>query len=165
VIVVVMGVSGCGKTTIGRALADAMAWPFLDADDFHPEANVAKMRTGTPLTDDDRWPWLDRLTADMTAINARGASAVLGCSALRQAYRDRLARAGDVRIVYLKGDRATIEPRLAARAGHYMPPSLLTSQFAALEEPANAIVVDIRLPAPRQVQAIRDALTLFSPTP
>jgi len=158
-----MGVSGCGKTTIGRALADAMAWPFLDADDFHPEANVAKMRTGTPLTDDDRWPWLDRLAAEMSAINARGASAVLGCSALRQAYRDRLARAGGVRIVYLKGDRATIEPRLAARAGHYMPPSLLTSQFAALEEPADVIVVDIRLPAPRQVQAIRDALTLSCP--
>ena len=158
-----MGVSGCGKTTIGRALADAMGWAFLDADDFHPEANVAKMRAGTPLTDDDRWPWLDRLAAEMSAINARGASAVLGCSALRQAYRDRLARAGGVRIVYLKGDRATIEPRLAARAGHYMPPSLLTSQFAALEEPANAIVVDIRLPAPRQVQAIRDALTLSCP--
>jgi gluconokinase len=163
VIVVVMGVSGCGKTTIGRALADAMAWPFLDADDFHPEANVAKMRAGTPLTDDDRWPWLDRLAAEMAAVNARGASAVLGCSALRQAYRDRLARAGGVRIVYLKGDRATIEPRLAARAGHYMPPSLLTSQFAALEEPADVIVVDIRLPAPRQVQAIRDALTLSCP--
>jgi len=159
----VMGVSGCGKTTIGRALADAMAWPFLDADDFHPEANVAKMRAGTPLTDDDRWPWLDRLAAEMAAVNARGASAVLGCSALRQAYRDRLARAGGVRIVYLKGDRATIEPRLAARAGHYMPPSLLTSQFAALEEPADVIVVDIRLPAPRQVQAIRDALTLSCP--
>ena len=158
-----MGVSGCGKTTIGRALADAMAWPFLDADDFHPEANVAKMRAGTPLTDDDRWPWLDRLAAEMAAVNARGASAVLGCSALRQAYRDRLARAGGVRIVYLKGDRATIEPRLAARAGHYMPPSLLTSQFAALEEPADVIVVDIRLPAPRQVQAIRDALTLSCP--
>jgi len=158
-----MGVSGCGKTTIGRALADATGWAFLDADDFHPEANVAKMRTGTPLTDDDRWPWLDRLAAEMSAINARGASAVLGCSALRQAYRDRLARAGGVRIVYLKGDRATIEPRLAARAGHYMPPSLLTSQFAALEEPADVIVVDIRLPAPRQVQAIRDALTLSCP--
>ena len=158
-----MGVSGCGKTTIGRALAHAMGWAFLDADDFHPGANVAKLRAGTPLTDDDRWPWLDRLAAEMSAINARGASAVLGCSALRQAYRDRLARAGGVRIVYLKGDRATIEPRLAARAGHYMPPSLLTSQFAALEEPADVIVVDIRLPAPRQVQAIRDALTLSCP--
>lgn len=164
-IVVVMGVSGCGKTTIGRALADAAGWPYLDADDFHPAANVAKMRAGVPLTDDDRRPWLDRLTAEMTAINARGDHAVLGCSALKQAYRDRLARAGDVRIVYLKGDRATIEPRLAARAGHYMPASLLASQLAALEEPANAVVVDIRLSATEQVAAIRDALNIATPTP
>jgi gluconokinase len=163
VIVVVMGVSGCGKTTIGRALAEALRWPFLDADDFHPEANVAKMRAGTPLTDDDRWPWLDRLTAEMTAINAREGNVVLGCSALKQAYRDRLARAGDVRIVHLKGDQTTIEPRLAARAGHYMPPSLLASQLAALEEPANAVVVDIRLSAAEQVGAIRHALNLGSP--
>ena len=164
-IVVVMGVSGCGKTTVGQALAEAVGWPFLDADDFHPRANVEKMRAGAPLTDDDRWPWLDRLTAELTAINARGGNAVLGCSALKQAYRDRLARAGDVRIVYLKGDRATIEPRITARAGHYMPPALLTSQFAALEEPANAIVVDIRLSAAEQVAAIRDALCLASPAP
>ena len=160
-----MGVSGCGKTTIGRALAETQSWPFLDADDFHPATNVDKMRAGTALTDDDRRPWLDGLAAEMTAINARGGNAVLGCSALKEAYRDRLARGGDVRIVYLKGDRATIEPRLAARAGHYMPPSLLTSQFAALEEPANAIVVDIRLSATEQVAAIRDALSLASPTP
>ncbi len=120
-VVVLMGVCGCGKTTVGRMLAEALGWPFLDADDFHPEANVAKMRAGTALTDDDRWPWLDRLAAEMAAINARGAHAVLACSALKQSYRDRLARAGDVRIVYLKGDRATIAPRLAARPGHYMP--------------------------------------------
>ena len=160
-----MGVSGCGKTTIGRALAQALGWPFLDADDFHPAANVAKMRAGTPLADDDRWPWLDRLAAEMTAINARDGHAVLGCSALKAAYRDRLARAGDVRFVYLKGDRATIDLRLAARAGHFMPPALLTSQFATLEEPADAIVVDIRLSVPEQVAAIRDALSLASPGP
>jgi len=160
-----MGVSGCGKTTVGRALAQALGWPFLDADDFHPRANVEKMRAGTPLTDDDRWPWLDRLTEEMTAIAARGGSAVLGCSALKQAYRDRLARAGDVRIVHLKGDRATIDARLAGRAGHFMPPALLTSQFAALEEPANAVVVDIRLSAQEQVDAIRDALGLATHAP
>ena len=164
-IVVVMGVSGCGKTTVGRALAEALGWPFLDADDFHPPANVEKMRAGTPLTDDDRWPWLDRLAAEMSAIDARGGGAVLGCSALKEAYRTRLARAGDVRLVHLKGDRATIASRLAARAGHYMPPTLLASQFATLEEPADAIVVDIRLAVPEQVATIRDALCLASPTP
>ena len=164
-IVVVMGVSGCGKTTVGQALADDLGWPFLDADDFHPQANVEKMSAGTPLTDDDRWPWLDRLTNEMKAINARGGNAVLGCSALKQAYRDRLARAGDVRVVYLKGDRATIEQRLGARAGHFMPPALLTSQFATLEEPANAVIVDVRLSAAEQVAAIRDALSLASSTP
>jgi gluconokinase len=157
-VVVVMGVSGSGKSTVGRGLADAMHWPFLDADDFHPAANVAKMRAGTPLTDKDRWPWLDRLAAEISAINARGEHAVLACSALKQAYRDRLAVAGGVRFAYLKGDRATIEPRLAARAGHYMPASLLVSQLATLEEPAQAIVVDICMPATAQVEAIREQL-------
>ena len=128
-IVVVMGVSGSGKSTVGRALAERMDWPFLDADDFHPAANVAKMRAGMPLTDDDRWPWLDRLAREMAAINDRSEDAVLACSALKQAYRDALARAGDVRFVFLKGDHATIAPRLAARAGHYMPASLLASQL------------------------------------
>jgi gluconokinase len=164
-IVVVMGVTGCGKSTVGAALGEHLGWPFLDADDFHPDENVAKMASGTPLTDDDRWPWLDLLAAEMTAINARGGSAVLGCSALKQAYRDRLARAGGVRFVYLKGDRATIDQRLAGRAGHFMPPALLTSQFATLEEPATAVVVDIRLSAAEQVAAIRDALSLATPAP
>src|SRR5512144_1789130 len=154
-VVVVMGVSGCGKTTIGRALAEAMSWPFLDADDFHPAANVDKMRAGIALTDDDRWPWLDRLAVEIAAINARGENAVLACSALKQAYRERLAANGGVRIAYLKGDRATIEPRLSARASHYMPASLLASQLALLEEPTDAIVVDIRLPPPAQVDVIR----------
>jgi len=159
-VVVLMGVCGCGKTTVGRALAAAMGWPFFDADDFHPEANVAKMRAGIALTDDDRRPWLDRLAVEMAAINARGAHAVLACSALRQAYRDRLARGGDVRFVHLMGDRATLAPRLAARAGHYMPASLLDSQLATLEEPADALVVDVRLTVAEQVAAIRSQLTL-----
>jgi len=154
VIVVMMGVCGCGKSTVGQTLASRLRWPFLDADDFHPTANVAKMRSGVALTDDDRWPWLDRLATEMAAINARGEHAVLACSALKQAYRDRLATAGDVRFVYLKGDAATIEPRLAARAGHYMPASLLASQLATLEEPADAVVVDIREPVDAQVAAI-----------
>jgi gluconokinase len=160
-IVVVMGVSGCGKSTVGEALAADLGWPFLDADDFHPPANVAKMAAGTPLTDDDRGPWLDRLAAELAAILARGEHAVLACSALKQAYRDRLAPraiADQVRFAYLKGDEATIAARIASRRHRYMPPTLLASQFAALEEPRGAIVVDIRGPVTAQVAAIRAAL-------
>jgi carbohydrate kinase (thermoresistant glucokinase family) len=154
VIVLVMGVSGCGKTTTGQALAQELGWRFLDADDFHPETNVAKMASGIPLTDEDRWPWFDRIVAEMRRVSASGQHAVVACSALKQIYRDRLAAGGDVRVVYLKGDAATIEPRLARRAGHFMPASLLPSQLATLEEPTDAIVVDIREPVAAQVAAI-----------
>lgn len=159
-IVVVMGVCGCGKTTVGEALAKSLGWPFLDADDFHPPENVAKMAVGTPLTDDDRWPWLDRIAAELRAILGRGGHAVLACSALKQAYRDRLLRAGDVRIVHLAGDYATIAARLATRQHRYMPPTLLASQFAALEPPSDAIDIDVRLPVETQVERIRAALAL-----
>ena len=139
-----MGVSGTGKTTVGRLLAQRLGWPFLDADDYHPPANVEKMRGGTPLTDEDRWPWLDRLNALLREQQAAGRSAVLGCSALKQKYRDRLAAdLEDVRWVHLKGSFELIESRLKARRGHYMPAALLRSQFAALEEPIAAIVADI----------------------
>ena len=157
-IVVVMGVTGCGKTTVGAALAQRMGWRFLDADDFHPPANVAKMAAGTPLADEDRWPWLDRLAAELRAIEQSGGSAVLACSALKESYRARLAAAGDLRFVHLAGDEATIAARLASRRHRYMPASLLSSQFATLERPANAIEVDVRLPVERQVEAIRTAL-------
>jgi carbohydrate kinase (thermoresistant glucokinase family) len=158
VIVLVMGVSGCGKTTTGQALAQELGWRFLDADDFHPETNVAKMASGIPLTDEDRWPWFDRIVAEMRRVSASGQHAVVACSALKQIYRDRLAAGGDVRVVYLKGDAATIEPRLARRAGHFMPASLLPSQLATLEEPTDAIVIDIREPVAAQVVAITRAL-------
>ena len=157
-IVVMMGVCGCGKTTVGRALADALGWPFFDADDFHPPENVVKMAAGTPLTDEDRWPWLARMTEAMRVIDSRGDNAVLACSALRQAYRDRLAAAGDVRFVHLAGDYDTIAARLAARSHRYMPASLLGSQFATLERPANALDVDIRQDVDAQVAQIRAAL-------
>lgn len=157
-IVVVMGVTGCGKSTVGEALAASLGWRFLDADDFHPPANVAKMAAGTPLTDEDRWPWLDRLAAELRAIGDAGGHAVLACSALRQAYRDRLATAGDVRFVHLSGDMPTIAERLAARQHRYMPPSLLASQFATLEPPGDAIVVDVRDPIVAQIGRIRAAL-------
>jgi len=158
VIVVLMGVCGCGKTTVGETLAAALGWPFFDGDDFHPPENVAKMAAGVPLTDDDRWPWLDRIAAHLRGILDAGGHAVLACSALRQAYRDRLSRAGDVRYVHLAGDRDTIASRLASRSHRYMPASLLESQFAALEPPADAIEVDVRLPVAEQVERIRAAL-------
>jgi gluconokinase len=161
--VVIMGVCGCGKTTIGRALADELGWDFLDADEYHPEANVAKMAAGAALTDDDRWPWLDRLSHELRTLHARGRNAILACSALRQIYRDRLAAAGELKWVYLKGDLATIEPRLASRRGHFMPSSLLASQFAALEEPAAAMVVDIRQSIATQVAQIASGLRATVP--
>ena len=156
-IVVLMGVCGCGKSTIGRALAAELDWPFLDADTVHPQANVAKMAAGIPLTDEDRWPWFGRIVAEMRR-HAAGKHLVVACSALKQAYRDRLATGGSVRFVYLKGDAKTIGPRLAGRTGHFMPPSLLESQFATLEEPAAAIVIDIVQPIAAQVAAITRAL-------
>jgi gluconokinase len=167
VIVVVMGVCGCGKTTVGRALATRLGWPFYDADDFHPATNVAKMARSVALTDEDRKPWLDRLGAEMGAVARKGHNAVLACSALKRSYRRRIARAtkasagdqgSEIRIVYLKGDAKTIEPRLALRSGHYMPPSLLASQFAALEEPEDAMVIDIRQTTEAQAAQIAAAL-------
>ena len=157
-IVVLMGVCGCGKTTVGRALARELGWTFVEADDLHPPANVAKMASGIALSDEDRWPWYDRIVLELRRLADRGQDVVLACSALRQAYRHRLARGGDLRVVYLKGDAATIEPRLAGRKGHFMPPSLLASQFATLEEPADAIVVDAAQPVASQVAAIARAL-------
>jgi gluconokinase len=159
--VIVMGVSGCGKTTVGRLVARELGYEFLDADDFHPAANVAKMAQGVALTDDDRWPWLDAIVASMRERAARRRGAVIACSALKETYRDRLRRgdaSGELRIVYLKGDTATIAPRLGSRSGHYMPASLLASQFAALEEPDNAIVVDIRQTSEDQARQIAAVL-------
>ena len=162
-IVLLMGVSGSGKTTTGQALAGALGWPFCDGDDLHPEANVAKMAAGQPLTDADRWPWIDRIGGAMGVILAHGGNAVFACSALKRAYRQRLQRAGDVRIVFMKGDAETIAARLAARAHRFMPASLLPSQFAALEEPEGALVVDIRDAVPIQVARIREGLASEAP--
>jgi gluconokinase len=135
-----MGVSGAGKTTIGEALARSLGWRFIDADDLHPEANVAKMAAGQPLEDDDRWPWLERLNEILRAEK----DAVLACSALKERYRKRLGRGIDrVLWVYLKGDIELIRSRLGDRRHRYMPASLLESQFAALEPPAAAITVDV----------------------
>ena len=144
--IIVFGVTGAGKSFIGRVLAQHLGWSFHDADDFHPAANVEKMRLGVPLTDDDRWPWLERLRQLIGESQQRGVDDVLACSALKRTYRQRLAAGLDVRFVYLKGDHALIAERLRQRSGHFMNPGLLDSQFETLEEAADderAIVVDV----------------------
>lgn len=159
-VLVVMGVSGSGKTTVGALVAGRLGWPFEDADDLHPPANVAKMHAGTPLTDDDRWPWLHAVAAWIDAHRAAGSHGVVACSALRRAYRNVLcAGRPDVRLVYLKGDPALIAQRQAARHDHFMPASLMASQFATLEEPAEdeaAITVAVE----GRPAAIADAVLL-----
>jgi gluconokinase len=143
-VIVVMGVSGSGKTTVGQLLADALGAEFAEGDAYHPPANVDKMRRGTPLEDADRWPWLQALAAQIDRWLAAGKTVVLACSALKQSYRDVLAQGRPgVRFVHLEGDKALIRRRLDARRGHYMPAALLDSQFAALEPPADAVTVDV----------------------
>ena len=138
--VVLMGVSGSGKTTLGRLLAQRLGWRFIDADDHHPAANVAKMASGVPLDDEDRRPWLSLLNQ----ILLKEENAVLACSALKEAYRRRLLEGvAAARVVYLRGSKALIAQRLAARKHRYMPASLLDSQFAALEPPRGALEIDV----------------------
>jgi len=132
-----MGVSGSGKSTVGSAVAEALGVPFLEGDAFHPAANVEKMRRGIPLTDEDRWPWLDRVAHEVKARAQEKGGAIVSCSALKRIYRDRLrAIVGpELRFVFLEGEKATLSGRMQHRRGHFMPPSLLESQFATLEAP------------------------------
>lgn len=146
--IVVMGVSGAGKSTVGKLVAARLDCPFRDADSFHPKANIEKMSRGEPLTDADRWPWLHAIAAFIAEHRAAGTMCVVTCSALKRVYRDIVTdrQNADVRLVYLKGDFDLIHARLKARKGHFMPPELLRSQFAALEKPdadENAITVSI----------------------
>jgi gluconokinase len=135
VIVIVFGVSGAGKTTVGKLLARELGWRFIEADDFHPASNVEKMRSGHPLTDEDRWPWLERLREQTKQSLAAGENAVLACSALKHGYRDHLRVREAVKFVFLRGDFAPVEKQLRSRRGHFMDPDLLHSQFDDLEEP------------------------------
>jgi gluconokinase len=162
-IAVAMGVSGSGKTTVAAILAKLEGWALLEGDSFHPPANIAKMAAGEPLTDDDRWPWLRAIAAEIDARRARGESAVVACSALKRAYRDILIgdRPGVV-LIYLRGSRATIGARMAARQGHFMPPALLDSQFATLEEPTpdeHPIVADVDAPPEEIAKYLRERLS------
>ena len=153
-VVVIMGVSGSGKSTIAAMLAQRLHWIYEDADWFHPKSNIEKMHAGVPLTDEDRWPWLYAIAAWIDATRRIGNHGVIACSALKRAYRTVLIdKRPDVRLVYLKGDRELIARRLAIRHAHFMPPALLDSQFATLEEPGadeHPLVVSI-VPHPREI--------------
>jgi gluconokinase len=162
---VVMGVSGSGKTTVAELLASQLGRPFMDGDRLHPPANVEKMRQGIPLTDADRGPWLDRIGEELKTWEAEGKSGVLTCSALKRAYRDRIRSARpDVRFIYIKGSEALIAARVAARHHEYMPASLLRSQFATLEEPTpdepGIVTVDAGGSAGEEVAEVLAALNL-----
>lgn len=160
-IAILMGVTGSGKTTVGRALAQATGWQFADADDFHSEANKAKMRASIPLTDEDREPWLRSLHEQIAKWYADSIHGILACSALKESYRATLTAGippDAIRWVFLTGPASVIHDRLEARQGHYMPPSLLPSQIAALEPPQDAIEISITQTVSAMVQEILAAL-------
>lgn len=153
--VIVMGVAGSGKTTVGERLAARLGWHFYDADAFHPAENVAKMANGTPLTDEDRAPWLAALHALIAASLKEGQPGVLACSALKESYRQQLLEGSEgVLLVYLRGSYELIWSRLSQRTGHFMKPQMLRSQFEALEEPANALTLDVSLAVDEIVETI-----------
>jgi gluconokinase len=157
-IIILIGVTGVGKTTVGLAFAQELHWRFADADDFHSAANIAKMHAGTPLTDDDRAPWLQSLHTAITGWLVAGENVVLACSALKASYRELLQVSSEVKFVYLHASFELIAGRLALRKGHYMNPSLLRSQFDVLEEPENALTIEAGLPLEQIVKEIRVAL-------
>ena len=161
---VVMGVSGSGKSTIAHHLARRLGWAYEDADRFHPASNVAKMSAGHPLTDEDRWPWLQAIADEIDRLSGSGERAVIACSALKRAYRNILVHGrDDVRIIFLDGARDLIAARLAARKGHFMPPGLLASQFATLERPGTderPIIISIDAPVGAIVDDIVNQLNL-----
>ena len=159
-IILIMGVSGTGKTTVGRLLAEQLGWKYFDADNYHPSANVEKMRAGIPLEDADRVPWLETLRDLIRGCLGRGESAVLACSALKACYRDYLLVDGRVVMVYLKAGPEVIQSRLARRRGHFMNPSLLESQFDTLEEPPPATHLDASSSPEEIVKNIRSRLGL-----
>jgi gluconokinase len=159
-IAIVMGVVGAGKTTVGKLLASELGWEFADADDFHPQSNVKKIRHGIALTDEDREPWLDRLREAIVRWIAEGKSVILACSALKRSYRAKLCVGPQVRFVYLKGSAALIADRLRSRHGHFAGESILASQLADLEEPEKSIIVDISHTPEQIVDEIKRALAM-----
>jgi len=164
VIVIIFGVSGSGKTILGKLLADELGWRFYEADDFHSGANIDKMKRGVPLTDEDRLPWLERLRELINRATAAGENAVLACSALKRAYRDRLRTNEEVKFVFLHGDHALIEKQMRQRRGHFMDPELLRSQFGDLEEPQSdehVLTIELGHIPQELVEEIKGKLSVF----
>ena len=159
-LIILMGVTGSGKTTVGRLLADELGWEFYDADDFHSPANIEKMKRGIPLDEADRKPWLETLNDLIRNRLEHGENGVLACSALKKSYRDYLLIDEGVHLIYLMGDYELIKERLSDRSGHYMNPKLLDSQFESLEEPEGRFLIDVSMPTSEIVRSIRDHLGL-----
>jgi len=160
-VIVLMGVCGCGKTTVGKAMSDQLGWPFYDADEFHSAANVAKMEAGQPLTDEDRLPWLQDMANSIDRWTQQRQDAILACSALKSSYRQMLREGQpEIQFVFLTGDQALLEQRMANRKDHYMPAQLLESQLETLEEPVDALVMDFDQPADQIARAICQALNI-----
>ena len=163
-VVIIFGVSGAGKTTVGKLLAQQLGWHFHEADDFHSRANIEKMHRGVPLTDEDRWPWLEKLRELIKRCVESGENAVLACSALKRAYRERLRVGTEVKFVFLHGNYALIEKQLHRRRGHFMNLALLRSQFADLEEPKpdeDVVTIELGLTPERLVEEIKTKLHLY----
>lgn len=164
-IVIVFGVSGAGKTTIGKLLAYNLGWQFYEADDFHSRANIDKMRNGLPLTDEDRGPWLERLREQISRSLAAKENAVIACSALKRAYRERLRVGNHVKFVFLRGDYTLVKKQLRQRSGHFMNPALLKSQFSDLEEPGSgedALTIELGRTPEKLVEEIKAKLHLIN---
>jgi gluconokinase len=142
-VILVMGTTGAGKTTVGKLVSARLGWAFLDADNFHPEANIQKMKAGIPLTDADRYPWLEKIRTELVRLGQEGKQVVLACSALKQSYRDYLSAGLDFKIVYLRGTYEEMRRHIAGRHGHFAGESILAGQFADLEEPGDALVLDV----------------------
>ena len=159
-IIVLMGVTGSGKSTVGKLLAQQLGWKFFDGDDFHSSANIEKMRRGMPLNDDDRRPWLEAIRESIRKMVERSENAVIACSALKHSYRQMLRIAGEVVFVYLKANIDTVRERLRNRTGHFMNPDLIQSQFDTLEESEQALRVDASLPPGEIVRRIRTQLRI-----
>ena len=159
-IIVLMGVTGSGKTTVGRLLAEDLGWTYIDADDFHSEASIEKMKTGIPLNDADRKPWLESLRESVRDCLFRSENAVFACSALKESYREFLLLDERVKLVYLRGNYQAIRERLAQRRGHYMDPALLDSQFETLEEPSECLRIDAASEPRAIISIIRDGLSI-----